>query len=221
MKRFFEFLRKHPVLTSLASLCIVALVVLWIVLIFLDIWTHHGDDSTVPEIKHMQYEQAKATLAQADLDIEISDSIYDTSYPAGTIVESWPKAGSQVKRGRKVYVTLTAFTPKHVTISMPITGVSSRQAVSYLNALGISAVRIVNVPSQFPDLVEAARYDGRPIGVGSVIPVDANIVLEVGQYVAPSDDETGGDSEFEEDASDEPYGDLSNGGLSVYVDEDE
>lgn len=216
---FFDFMRQHPVIKGLLLMCIVGLILLWFIMIFLNVWTHHGDDSTVPEIKHLTYGEAKTRLTNEDLEIEISDSIYDTSYPPGTIVESWPKAGSQVKRGRKVYVTLTAFTPKHVTLSMPVTGVSARQAVSYLNALGVNAVRIINVPSEYPDLVEGAHYDGRPIGVGSVIPVDAHVVLEVGFYQPSSDDEEiSEDSEIT--AEDLIRSDLSNGGTSVYVDDE-
>ena len=211
-----QFAGKHPVLTNLIAMCAVGLVLIGAILIFLDIWTHHGDDSTVPEIKHLNYDEALGRLRQANLDIEISDSIYDTSFPPGTIVESWPKAGSQVKRGRKVYVTLTAFSPKNVTLSMPITGVSVRQAVSYLNALGVNAVRIVNVPSQYPDLVEGAHYNGRPIGVGTVIPVDANVVLEVGTYQVPSDEE-----DIIEDLTAEEtiIEDLAEG-QSVYIDDE-
>lgn len=188
------FFRKHPVIANILAICLTGLVLIWLVLLFLDVWTHHGDDSTVPEIKHLSYYDAKEQLAHADLQIEISDSIYDTSMPPGTIVESWPKAGSQVKRGRKVYVTLTAFSAKHVTLSMPVTGVSARQAISYLNALGVNTVRIVHIPSQYPDLVEGAYWDGRPVGTGSVIPVDASIVLEVGQYVASDDEDIDYDS---------------------------
>jgi len=168
---------------------ITAMILIWLLLLFLNVWTHHGDDATVPQIKDITYAQARARLAEAGLDIEISDSIYDTTIPAGTVVESWPKAGSQVKRGRRVYVTVVAFSPKHVTISMPITGVSARQAVSYLNALGITGIRFVNVPSEYPDLVERAHVNGRPLGVGSVLPVDASVVLEVGTYVAPAVEE--------------------------------
>lgn len=206
---------KHPLLAGLLLMAIVGIVLIWLVMIFLDVWTHHGDDSTVPEIKHLTYGEARSKLSQADLEIEISDSIYDTSLPAGTIVESWPKAGSQVKRGRKVYVTLTAFSPKHVTVSMPITGVSARQAVSYLNALGINGIRIVNVPSQYPDLVEGASYNGRPLGVGSVIPVDAKVELKVGLYQPEEEDEDLYDTDSAENAVLE---DLSSG-QSVYVDE--
>lgn len=184
------FRQKHPLVWGLIAMFVCAIVLAWAAMIFLKFWTNHGDNATVPEIKRMTYSQAAETLRAADLSIEISDSIYDTSIPPGTIVESWPKPGSQVKAGRSVYVTVTAFSPKHVTLSMPVTGVSVRQAVSYLNALGITGIRFVNVPSEYPDLVERATADGRPLGVGSVIPVDASVVLEVGTYVASSSDET-------------------------------
>lgn len=193
ISKIYTWLKSHPLISSLIFMAITFMVVVWLLLVFLDIWTHHGDDTTVPEIKNLTYAEACDRLGRASLDIEISDSIYDTSVSPGTIVESWPKSGSVVKRGRKVYVTVTAFSPRHVTLSMPITGVSVRQATSYLNAMGINTVRIVDVPSQYPDLVERALYNGQPLGAGSVIPVDANIVLEVGRYVQAdefSDDDT-------------------------------
>lgn len=211
-----KWLRSHPFISGLLAMAVVVCALLWGILIFLDFWTHHGDDSIVPEIRQLSFDQARRTLSDASLDIEISDSIYDTSIPPGTIVESWPKPGSSVKRGRKIYVTLTAFTPKHVTLSMPVTGVSSRQAVSYLNALGINSVRIVDVPSQFPDLVEAARVGDRPLGVGSVIPVDASVVLEVGRLVATEDS----DSDYTDDYESAIYNSDTAPDQSVYIDDE-
>lgn len=189
IQKIQTFCRNHPLWTALLAMAVTALLLVWLLLFFLKIWTHHGEDSTVPEIKDMTYAMAAARLDAAGLGIEISDSIYDASIPAGTVVESWPKAGSQVKRGRNVYVTVVAFSPKHVTLSMPVTGVSVRQAVSYLNALGITGIRFVSVPSQYPDLVERAHADGRPLGVGSMIPVNASVVLEVGKYIAPAEED--------------------------------
>ncbi len=213
IQKIQAFRRNHPLWTALIAMAVTALLLVWLLLLFLKIWTHHGDDATVPEIKDMTYARASATLDAAGLAIEISDSIYDTTIPAGTVVESWPKAGSQVKRGRSVYVTVTAFSPKHVTLSMPVTGVSVRQAVSYLNALGITGIRFVNVPSQYPDLVESAHADGRPLGVGSMIPVNASVVLEVGTYVAPAEEDS--DSVSAEEAV---YDDLA-GESSYEIDE--
>lgn len=189
LARSSAFYKKHPLLSGLVLMALVGLVLVWMCMIFLDFWTHHNDDATVPEIKQLSYAEAEASLKRADLDIAISDSIYDTSVPPGTVVESWPKAGSQVKSGRSVYVTVTAFSPKNVTLTMPVTGVSVRQAVSYLNALGINGIRFVHVPSEYPDLVERASANGRPLGVGSVVPVSASVVLEVGIYNEPAVEE--------------------------------
>ncbi|MDE6120903.1 MAG: PASTA domain-containing protein, partial [Muribaculaceae bacterium] len=128
-----DFRRNHPILFHLVLICIVGAALLWGTLIFLDHWTMHGSTAVVPQIKHKSYSEARAILAANKLAIEISDSIYDRNLAPGTVVESWPKAGAVVKDGRQVYVTVTAFAPKNVTISMPLTGnVSSRQAMSYL-----------------------------------------------------------------------------------------
>lgn len=183
--RIAAFRQRHPFISGLCLMFVVACLLVWLLLMFLNVWTHHNDDSTVPEINNKSYDMARAILADADLGITINDSIYDTSVPPGTVVESWPKAGSVVKRGRNVYVTVTAFSPKTVTLTGPVAGVSVRQAVSYLNALGITAIRFVEVPSEYPDLVESAQADGRPLGIGSVIPVNAKVVLEVGVYREP------------------------------------
>ncbi|MCH5221594.1 MAG: PASTA domain-containing protein [Muribaculaceae bacterium] len=185
MKKIKEFYKKHPIISHLILIICTGLIMLWAVLIFLDHWTFHGATSIVPDIKHKTYNEASAVLAANGLSIEISDSIYDRTMAPGTIVESWPKAGAVVKEGRMVYVTITAFSPKQVTISMPLTGnVSSRQATSYLRGIGITDVRIENVPSEFVDLVVGARYGDTPLSVGSVIPVTSTVTLEVGTGIS-------------------------------------
>lgn len=190
------FAGRHPVLSNFVLIVGVALLLLWAVLIFLDFWTFHGETSVVPEIKQKSYTEARALLAANGLNIEISDSIYDRNVAPGTVVESWPKAGAVVKHDRQVYVTITAFSPKQVAVSMPLTGnVSSRQAMSYLRGIGITDVRMVYVPSEFTDLVVGARYGDTPISVGSVIPVTATVTLEVGNGPAEPVDSlvTGGE----------------------------
>ncbi len=175
-----RFFGEHPIIANLICIFAAGMLLVFGALIFLDYWTHHGETSTVPQIKGMSYQSAKQMLADADLTVEISDSIYDRTSAPGTVLESWPKAGAVVKRGRQVYVTVTAFSPKMITISMPVIGVSSRQAVSYLEALGISSIRIISVPSQYPDLVENAVSDGKVLSVGATLPVTASVTLEVG-----------------------------------------
>lgn len=179
-----EFYGRHPVLSNIILIGLTGTILIWGVMIFLDFWTLHGHNAVVPQIKLKSYSEAASVLKANDLSIEISDSIYDPELAPGTVVESWPKAGAIVKNGRQVFVTVTAFSPKQVTISMPLTGnVSSRQAISYLRGIGINDVRLEHVPSEFADLVIGARYGNTPLNVGSVIPVTSTITLTVGSGI--------------------------------------
>ncbi len=187
MNAIKKFYGKHPVLSNFIIIVIVGFILVWLSLIFLNIWTKHGDTAIVPEVKGLSYAEATERLSERGLDIIVSDSIYDQSVAAGTVIESVPKAGAEVKGGRPVYVTITSFSPKMVTISMPVTGVSSRQALSYLQALGINSVSIVNVPSGYTDLVLDATVGKQQLFVGASIPVNADVVLKVGSGVEEPD----------------------------------
>lgn len=191
MNAIKTFWSKHPIISNIILIFLTGAILLWIVLIALDIWTMHGSTAIVPQIKQKTYAEAASTLQANDLSIEISDSIYDRNIAPGTVVESWPKAGAVVKKGRQVYVTVTAFSPKQVTISMPLSGnVSSRQAMSYLRGIGISDIRVETVPSEYVDLVVGARYGDTPLAVGSVIPVTSTVTLQIGcEIESPSDSE--------------------------------
>lgn len=180
-----RFYTRHRIISHLIIMLLAALLLLWCAMIFLNVWTRHGSTSTVPQVRNMSYATAAQLLRDCDLGIEIADSVYDRNAAPGTVLESWPHAGAVVKRGRQVYVTITAFSPKMVRLTMPVAGVSSRQAISYLRGLGITGIRIVNVPSQYPDLVESAKVDGRLLRPDSEIPVTATVTLEVGSVPEP------------------------------------
>ncbi len=194
-----DFYNNHPIISTLILMCVVTLLLLWGATIFMNRWTLHGSTAVVPDIRNKSFAEAQALLSANNLSIEINDSIYDRDAAPGMVIETWPKAGAVVKEGRQVYVTITAFSPKQVTISMPLTGnVSSRQAMSYLRGIGISDIRLESVPSEFPDLVMGARYGDTPLTVGSVIPITSTVTLEVGSGpVEPVDSLTNEEPDIE------------------------
>lgn len=187
--KFATFRRKHPIIYNFLLICLTGLGLLFVVSVFLDFWTMHGSTAVVPDIRNRNYIDARDILAANGLTIEISDSVYDRNAAPGIVLESWPKPGAVVKEGRNVYVTVTAFSPKSVTISMPLTGsVSSRQAVSYLRGIGINDIHLEQVPSDYPDLVMGARFGDTPLTVGMSLPVTSTVTLEIGTGpVEPSD----------------------------------
>lgn len=200
-----DFYRGHYILSNCIMMLLVAMFLGSLAFFFLDIWTDHGRTSIVPEIRNKSYDEARELLEQYDLEFEIADSIYDTSLEPGTVKEVWPHPGSRVKPGRMVYLTINSFQPQQLTVTMPLTGVSSRQAITYLESLNIKNIRIVYVPSNFPDLVEGASYKGKAIQPGMKIPVNANVVLEVGTVTRPTvvEDESFDDDTILDGATDE------------------
>lgn len=175
-----SFYSKHPIISHLVFIVVAGLILLGIGFMFLDIWTDHGDTTEVPDVAGISYDRALAVLDAGGFKSEISDSVYDTRFSPGTVISSWPKGGAVVKPGREVFLTIASFQPRKVVVTMSLKNVSSRQAMKYLESLDIKNVRIVNVPSQFADLVLGAKYKGREIEPGALLPVNAEVTLEVG-----------------------------------------
>lgn len=198
-----SFYRKHPVVCHIVFMCIAFLIIGWGTMIFLDIWTAHGDTTIVPTVVNTSTQYAEAQLRADGFTVEVSDSVYDEKYPPGTVISTWPRGGATVKSGREIYLTIASYEPRKVTISMPLTNVSSRQALKYLESLDIKNVRIVNVPSQYADLALGAKYKGKELSMGQQIPINAEVVLEVG--TVPNFPEV--DVDAERDSSIDRYSD--------------
>ena len=159
---------------------IVAVVIGWLSMMWLDVWTRHDQTITVPSVKSMTYEGAATTLATEGLVAVLSDSVYDRTTRPGTVIEQNPKVGTIVKEGREIYLTINAFSPKMVTLPT-LTDISLRQAKSILEGLEIKKVVEKRIPSEFKDLVLGVYYKGRRLSPGARVPVNSTIELEVGQ----------------------------------------
>ncbi|MCC8037436.1 MAG: PASTA domain-containing protein [Bacteroidales bacterium] len=180
-----EFFKNHPILVNVIAILAAGVILCWLGLVFLDIWTDHSDERQVPNVRGLSYTDAEGVLRLADLNVEISDSVYDTGRP-GTVIEQSPHLGAKVKPGRTVYLTIVAFSPKTVTIP-DISNVSLRQAQSIFEGLGIKNLRVVEVESEYEGLLLNAKFNGLPLSAGAQVPVNAQITLEVGKGLSMSE----------------------------------
>lgn len=178
------FYQKHPLISHLILIFVTGVFLVLLSQLFLDIWTEHGKTAVVPDIKGVSYNTAAGLLAENGLGIEVTDSVYDSASVPGTVTESWPRPRTTVKPGRTVYVTINALMPRQVQIATPLKDVSSRQAVAYLQGLGLKDVRIDYVPGTFDDLVQGVYYNQARIDMGSVIPVTASVRVVVTKAVS-------------------------------------
>jgi beta-lactam-binding protein with PASTA domain len=180
------FFKKHPIIANILYIIIAGIIILWATMIWLGWWTGHGVYREVPDVKGLSYEQALDVLAEADLLAVLSDSIFNNETQPGLVMDQMPKSSSTVKPGRAVYLTINAYSPRTVTVPN-LTDMSLRQAQSIIEGLGIKTIRVVEVPSEYKDLVLNVKYNGLPISGGTRIPISAALTIEVGEGYSDTD----------------------------------
>lgn len=179
-----NFLKRYPLTANILAIVIVGILLVVCAMWGLDVWTAHGKVQVVPDVRTLSVKEAEQTLRGCNLLTEVVDSVYGSHGARGSVVEQVPPPGNRVKPGRTVYLTINAYEAKKVTLPELI-GSSVRQARATLQTLGFTDIREVRVPSDYRDLVIAVKSMGVPLRAGTVVPVGASIVIEVGEGYDP------------------------------------
>lgn len=182
MKEHTSFLKTRTafVLYNILAAVIIGLLIMAGVFFWLNRYTEHGKQTSVPSVCGMYLEEAQITLAAQGLKLEVIDSTYSKKVPLGTIVEQNPPANVNVKHGRSIYVIMNARIQRQVPLP-ELHDVSFRQAQATLNALGLQVDSIRYEPSEYRNLVLDVRYREKAIEAGTRLPEGAGVMLIVGK----------------------------------------
>jgi len=142
----------------------------------------------VPEVKGMMLGDAEYALEKLELVTVVVDSAYVRQQPAGIVLEQKPGAGSRVKSGREIYLTINQKQTPTNTIPDIAGNCSRREAEARLRALGFKIGSMEFVPGD-PDWVIALKVNGREVYTGERVPCDAPVVLVVGNSNIGSSEE--------------------------------
>lgn len=184
---------------NLILMGIAACAIVWVAMLYLDVWTEHGKYVDVPQVKGLPYNEAVSKLDALGFNVELSDSVYDGATKPGTVLEQSPRVNARVKPNRTIYLTINAFSPKMVTVPN-LSDMSLRQAQSILQGLGIRSVKVNTVLSEYKDLVFGAKFNGVTLHAGARIPTSATVTLDVGDGYVSADDSLAVDSVLEAEA---------------------
>lgn len=171
--------------------------ILWAVVFFavlligatiaLSVMTHHGQTIEVPDLTSMSVEEASRVATRDHLRTEVTDSIFVRRMEKGAVYSQNPKAGTLVKKGRRVMLTINATRAKKVT--MPnLVGFSMRQAKAELNSRGLALGKLIYVNDMATNNVLRQIFHNREIKPGTQIDAGSEIDLQVG--LNPSDNMT-------------------------------
>lgn len=167
------------VLIHLLIMAGISLVLLFVLIYWLDIWTHHGERIMVPRVIGMTYNQAVEALSD-EFDVVLQDSVYESGARPGQVIDQNPKDSSFVKSGRTIFLTINAFYPR--TVAVPnLKDISLRQALTTLEGLGLKNYEVREVPSEYGNLVLSVSYNGKHLVPGTRLPLDAKLIIEVGK----------------------------------------
>ena len=162
-----------------------------IVNIILNAATQHGKEISVPDFTNMTFSEARETANIAGVKVGISDSVYVRRMQRGAVFSQNPEAGSRVKKGRMVHLTINAVVPQKVTMPY-LVGYSMRQAKAELNSRGLSLGRLIYVSDMATNNVLRQLYDeheikaGVPIESGSAIDLVVGLNSEDSRTYAPN-----------------------------------
>lgn len=187
LKDFFSFKNNRAFWLNLIAMPVVVIAVILGVLHWLDVYTHHGESIIVPNVNGLPVKEAQNEFSKKNLRVEIVDSNYVKGILAGAVLEQKPAAGSKVKIGRTIYLTINTGEAPKVTIPDIIDNSSFRQAEARLRALGFKLTEPEYIEGE-KDWIYGVKYNGKELTSGEKIPREAVLTLCVG------DDELKGDS---------------------------
>lgn len=151
-------------------------------------YTMHGESVEVPEVKGMMLSDAEYALDELRLIMVIVDSAYVRGQPAGIVLEQKPAPGSKVKSGREIYLTVNRKQSPTNIIPDIAGNCSRREAEARLRSLGFKIGPMEFVPGD-PDWVVALKVNGREVYTGERVPIDAPVVLVIGNSELSTDEE--------------------------------
>ncbi|KGF52964.1 PASTA domain-containing protein [Prevotella amnii] len=145
----------------------------------IDYYTCHGESIVVPNVIHKQYDEAERIMDKAGLTIEVSDTGYVKELPPDCILEQTPRSGNRVKSTRTIYVTINAATAPTLVIPDIIDNNSLREATAQLLSQGFNVGEPEYIPGE-KDWIYGIIVNGKHVQAGDRVPIDAKIILQVG-----------------------------------------
>jgi beta-lactam-binding protein with PASTA domain len=136
----------------------------------------------------MDFARARSLIEDHGLNIMVSDSGYNKSMAANSILVQTPGAGTTVKLGHTIYVTINSPSSPSFVIPDIVDNSSYREAEAKLMALGFKLTPPQQVAGE-KDWVYGVLCRGRRVAAGDHVSIDNPLTLMIGSGEYDSDEE--------------------------------
>lgn len=177
---FKEFVKSRVFWKQLALAVVIGVAIILVLIIWLNIYTRHGQSRPTPEIRGLTIGEAEHVVTKNRMKLQIIDSVYTAFVPRGCIAEQTPLPGHRVKKGRTIQATINAFNPEMVAVP-DLVGLPRRQALSLIETAGLQIGQLNYVPDLTVDFVLKQTLHGREIAPGDSVQKGMVIDLVLGR----------------------------------------
>jgi eukaryotic-like serine/threonine-protein kinase len=175
-----NFILSKVFLKNLGFAIILIVGSIMILLIFLNLYTRHGQARPIPDFYGLTLEQTAKLAKKSRLKYQVIDSVYTSLVPRGCVAEQNPKPGFKVKKWRNVVLTINAYKPEMVAmpnlVDLPI-----RQAIALISGSGLEMGELRYRPDLSIDVVIEQHYNGKNISEGDSVQKGSVIDLVLGK----------------------------------------
>ncbi len=157
------------------------LAVLWTLTFnWLSGYTNHGESVDVPDISKLSIKEALAELDDMGLQYNVDSVKFSEDYAPYQIIEFYPKAGSKVKPGRRIFIKSNPSDWQPVELP-DLIDKSKRLAFTLLNMRGFKVGDTIYVKDIARDAVLKVQYDGEEVRPKTLLPRGAKVDLVLGR----------------------------------------
>ena len=188
VKEFFGKFASAYLWGNLLAMLIVIVLLALGVKYGLDWYTHHGEGVKIPKIEGMDFTKARSLIEDHGLNIMVSDSGYNKTMAANSILVQSPGPGTTVKLGHTIYVTVNSPSSPSFVIPDIVDNSSYREAEAKLMALGFKLTPPQEVAGE-KDWVYGVLCRGRRVASGDRVSIDNPLTLMIGSGEYDSDEE--------------------------------
>lgn len=192
---------KKTLLLNVALAIFAVVIVIYITMVSLDRYTDQGATYVTPDFVGRVLVDCEADAKPLDLKLIATDTIFRYKAKPGEVLLQYPEAGHEVKKGRRVFLTIASDKAEMVEVPNMV-DLSIRQAKVLIARAGLNLDSIKYVPSPYDGLVLEQNVTGMvkkrsfvTLSVGSskksrsfrVIDLDGYSLSQVKQYVEKND----------------------------------
>jgi beta-lactam-binding protein with PASTA domain len=131
-----KFIFSKVFLKNLGLSFLIAVGTLILLLLWLNIYTRHGQARKVPDFVGLTKEETVTLAKKSKMKFQVIDSVYTSIVPRGCVAEQNPKPGFKVKKWRNIILTINAYRPERVAVP-DLVDLPLRQAIALIEDAGL------------------------------------------------------------------------------------